>query len=1496
MIHSSRCIAAFVAIVTLLSHASIFSQVSFKRHDVSTGLQGAYWVHVDDIDNDGRRDLVTASYDGIDWWQGNGSGGFSKRHLGPLTGAWACFAADINGDGRLDIIGGSPAIPEVAWWQNNGGTSFSSKRTIDATTNSPESVAGADFDGDGDGDIVVAMWGAGQLLWYEYRGGNDFTTHVLDGDMSGAHSVYVGDFNRDGRPDIVGSGSGKTRVYTNTGNGNFSRANLGSQGSLGVYVYDVDEDGRPDVVRSQRDNGDIDWFRNTGSGFSEILVGSGFGDSWSVSAGDIDGDGDVDIVAAGFAANNITAWLNDGNNNFGNGVIVDNVGKPRSVFVARLDADGDLDIAAAIREDQDLAWYEVTGGAPPQSLTLTAPNGGEDLTAGETYNIRWNSTGSISSVDLEFSSNDGNNWSDIVKGTNNDGSYSWNVPNTSSSQCLVRVSDASDGSPTDRSNNTFSIEIPVPTITVTSPDGGETFIAGTSHQIRWNSTGEVSAVDIEFSSNGGGDWSVVADETDDDGSFSWTVPSLNSEDCLIRILSSSDHDVQDQSNSTFEIEIPQPTIVVTAPDGGETLDAGSNYTITWTTGGAVGEVAIDFSSDGGSSWASVVTSTSNDGTYQWTVPNLNSGNCLVRISDVSGAASDVSDDEFSIVIPAITVLGPNGGEALSAAAAYEITWSSVGQIGDVDIEFSSDNGTTWISVITGTSNDGEFSWTVPIVDANECLIRISEEAGDISDISDNVFVIAIPPESIAVTAPNGGENLAAGESFTIRWSSGGLIERVTIEFSANGGTDWSSLSQSTNNDGAYSWTVPNLSATNCVIRVSDASDGSPVDASDDYFAILLPDPEITVLSPNGGEQFAANASHVISWTTVGNVQTVLIDFSSDGGENWTGVISTENDGTYTWTVPDINSSQCLIRISDSVDGGVNDVSDGAFLIATSATSIQVMRPNGGEMFGPDSTVRIHWESTGAIETVDISFSDNNGASWGVIRNSTNNDGGYDWAVPFIDSDQCLIRVSDSNGPASDISDSTFRVYTNLPALPEVTSFSPERGNSGMTVRVVGNNLLNAIGVWFGTLAADFEVLSDEEIDCTVPLGAENSKIRVVTPAGEAVSVSEFIVNIAPVAADDSISVPEDSSAVFDLLANDSDADGEVSKTSVLFVSEPGFGEAVFDSSTGLVTYLPAPDFFGADSFSYVVRDNENLLSNRAVVQLTVTPVNDAPVATPDTVVTTEGQAVTFDPRLNDSDIDDPADLLKLDVLTPFSAGITEFDSASGVLTYIPESDFSGRDSLRYQLQDSSGALSNVASVHVWVQGVNDAPVIKSYTPAEQVLSFEEADTVAFAITVKDADGDSLIYSWQLNDRLVSEGPGFLFVAANYSAQDFTISVRVTDGIAADSVSWTISIVTSIAGAGKVPQKFAVSQNYPNPFNPRTRIDFALPAAEHVSISVYDLLGRKVKTLVDGPLGPGNHSVHWNATDATGLKMSSGVYFYHVTAGPHVFVGKMLLVQ
>jgi immune inhibitor A len=187
--------------------------------------------------------------------------------------------------------------------------------------------------------------------------------------------------------------------------------------------------------------------------------------------------------------------------------------------------------------------------------------------------------------------------------------------------------------------------------------------------------------------------------------------------------------------------------------------------------------------------------------------------------------------------PAINVLSPNGGETWEIGDTVDILWQSISFKDSVKIEFSTDAGANWIVLDDTAFNDGIYSWIIPNTPSESCLVRISDVVNGIPfDQSDGYF--SIPPPTIDVMSPNGGEIWMAGDTVDILWQSISFRDSVKIEYSLNGGVGWLPIADTTTNDGVYSWIVPDTLSNNCLVKISDVTTGIPFDASDSLFSII----------------------------------------------------------------------------------------------------------------------------------------------------------------------------------------------------------------------------------------------------------------------------------------------------------------------------------------------------------------------------------------------------------------------------------------------------------------------------------------------------------------------------------------------------------------------------------------------------------------------------------------------------------------------------------
>ena len=183
------------------------------------------------------------------------------------------------------------------------------------------------------------------------------------------------------------------------------------------------------------------------------------------------------------------------------------------------------------------------------------------------------------------------------------------------------------------------------------------------------------------------------------------------------------------------------------------------------------------------------------------------------------------------------------------------------------------------------------------------------------------------------------------------------------------------------------------------------------------------------------------------------------------------------------------------------------------------------------------------------------------------------------------------------------------------------------------------------------------------------------------------------VNDAPIANADFATTPEETPVSIPVLANDTDVDSSLDPASLLVVTAPLNGQAVVQPSTGMIEYIPQENFTGTDSFTYTVNDAQGATSLPILVTITVSPVNDVPVAVNDEATTNENTPVDIDIISNDIDVDNDVTPGSLVITTNPVHGTIVLNPATGSVTYTPEADFTGNDSFTYTLQDPSGSTS-----------------------------------------------------------------------------------------------------------------------------------------------------------------------------------------------------------
>jgi len=367
---------ALVAFGAPASHAQPFA----GQRVLTSNANAAQSVVAADLDGDGAIDVLSASAgdDKIAWYKNEGEKSFSDQRVitQDAEGAHSVWAEDIDGDGDQDVLSASFDGDTVAWYENNGGT-FSGRRVLTTNATSATSVFAADLTGDGDKDVLSASLGDDKIAWYENTSAGSFSDQrVISTGIESATSVYAAPLNEDERRDVLSaaSESGEVVWFENTGNGTFAGSTTittDAETVQSVHAVDLDGDGDQDVLSASFGDDTVAWYENDGTGsFSDQkAITTDAAAAHDIHAADLDGDGDQDVLSASFEDDTVAWYENDGTGSFSNQkVITTSAEEALSVFAADLTSNGALDVLSASRGDNTIAWYENQGNSGPPAV------------------------------------------------------------------------------------------------------------------------------------------------------------------------------------------------------------------------------------------------------------------------------------------------------------------------------------------------------------------------------------------------------------------------------------------------------------------------------------------------------------------------------------------------------------------------------------------------------------------------------------------------------------------------------------------------------------------------------------------------------------------------------------------------------------------------------------------------------------------------------------------------------------------------------------------------------------------------------------------------------------------------------------------------------------------------------------------------------------------------------------------------------------------------
>ena len=361
-----------------------------------------------DLDGDGDLDLTSSDAEpnsNLYLLRNDGKGSFqhsfiqkyAKQNDQPIR-LERHAVGDINRDGRPDIVIVDNLWSDIRWFENPGKESLAQPWKLHRIAQPKEvpgsyDVALADLDGDGDLDVASSSWNGKRFDWFENIGspgnGNQWKRHEIAADIGETRTIAIADFNRDGKPDLLGTARTTNQIvwFANSGKPAtepWKKNIIDDKTVAPVHGHPVDLDGDGDldvlmafglvapVAANSPDSHQVAWYENVGkpglgTEWKKHLIAGGFPQGFEAVAGDLDGDGDQDVVATGWSPSGQIAWFeNTGDPKTGwkQHTIKQNWSNAVTVIVGDLDNDGRLDIVAcAERGVNELRWWRNLGAA-----------------------------------------------------------------------------------------------------------------------------------------------------------------------------------------------------------------------------------------------------------------------------------------------------------------------------------------------------------------------------------------------------------------------------------------------------------------------------------------------------------------------------------------------------------------------------------------------------------------------------------------------------------------------------------------------------------------------------------------------------------------------------------------------------------------------------------------------------------------------------------------------------------------------------------------------------------------------------------------------------------------------------------------------------------------------------------------------------------------------------------------------------------------------------
>jgi len=343
-------------------------------------------------------------------------------------------------------------------------------------------------------------------------------------------------------------------------------------------------------------------------------------------------------------------------------------------------------------------------------------------------------------------------------------------------------------------------------INVYSPKSSDILFKGESNTITWYSENAGNNLRIELYKSGIF-YTTIAFSTPNNRQHSWFISSSITSGSYyqIKITSITNSTIYDFSDY---FTISERSIRITSPSSGETWYKSEKKTIKWSSENAGSSVKIQYKFGSSYSWTTIDSSTSNTGSYEWTIPSYATLSALYQIRITSNYYSGVYDISsfFTIDERYIHIESPNRYDIWYPNETHTISWTSKNADNTFNIRLvKNDVHCAWIG--KDLSNRGSYSWTISDVFGSDSTYQIEIRSKQFSSVYDLSDMFSIGKRSIQITSPEAEETFYMGDYFIIEWESEYAGNTVEIELYKDG-EFYLTIDSYASNTGSYSWMIP----------------------------------------------------------------------------------------------------------------------------------------------------------------------------------------------------------------------------------------------------------------------------------------------------------------------------------------------------------------------------------------------------------------------------------------------------------------------------------------------------------------------------------------------------------------------------------------------------------------------------------------------------------------------------------------------------------------